>query len=246
MSNEKNLDLDIEHRDVAEDTNAIVRIAVATVSGFTRTGSAPTISLDCTNLRTLEKEVARLKGELDRCLQQGDAVFSGRRATAASRDADDHASAAAVETATPKPSLESGLSVQDVMTRELQTLRRNDPLVEAEKIMRAGHLRHVLVLEDDGKLAGLLSHRDIFYNQLSRSMGHGKFAHDSALEGFPVKQVMQTSLVTIAPEAPLGEAATLMMERGIGCLPVVDGDELVGLLTAGDFLAVLSPGVGPG
>jgi acetoin utilization protein AcuB len=52
---------------------------------------------------------------------------------------------------------------------------------------------------------------------------------------------MASDVVTIDPEAKLAEAAALMRGRQVGCLPVVAGDELVGILTEGDFLALLAP-----
>jgi hypothetical protein len=76
---------------------------------------------------------------------------------------------------------------------------------------------------------------------LSWSMGHGKRERDTALESFPVKQVMQTNVVSVDPEMPLAEAAGLMIETKIGCLPVLDGEELVGILTETDFLGLLAP-----
>jgi CBS domain-containing membrane protein len=50
---------------------------------------------------------------------------------------------------------------------------------------------------------------------------------------------MQSDVVTIAPGVALAEAAELMSERKIGCLPVVDGERLVGILTEGDFLTLI-------
>ena len=57
---------------------------------------------------------------------------------------------------------------------------------------------------------------------------------------FTAKQIMQNTVVSIDPDAPLAEAAELMQSRKIGCLPVVRDENLVGILTEGDFLALLS------
>jgi CBS domain-containing protein len=56
----------------------------------------------------------------------------------------------------------------------------------------------------------------------------------------PVKDVMATHVVTVDPALALAEAAALLREHQVGCLPVVAGDELVGILTEGDFLALLA------
>jgi CBS domain-containing protein len=85
-----------------------------------------------------------------------------------------------------------------------------------------------------------LSHRNIFYGALAWSLGHGTLAHEKALESFTVKDVMESDVVTVHPDSALSEAAATMMERKIGCLPVVESHRLVGILTEGDFLAMLT------
>ena len=126
------------------------------------------------------------------------------------------------------------------MTADVKTLRRNDQLSAADELMKVGRFRHVVVLDDDDSVAGVLSQRSIFYGALAWSLGLGTFAHQKALESFAVKDVMETDVVMVYPDSALGEAATTMMERKIGCLPVVDAHRLVGILTEGDFLAMLT------
>jgi CBS domain-containing membrane protein len=55
---------------------------------------------------------------------------------------------------------------------------------------------------------------------------------------------MSTQVMTIAPDAALREAAEMMADNKIGCIPVVDGKKLVGIITDGDFLAILTGGHG--
>ena len=81
---------------------------------------------------------------------------------------------------------------------------------------------------DDFEIAGVISQRDIFYGALAWSVGLGSAAHDKALAAVPVKQVMQGDVVTVAPETSLSEAARLMLESRVGCLPVVAAGRLVG------------------
>jgi hypothetical protein len=80
--------------------------------------------------------------------------------------------------------------------------------------------------------------RDIFFGALAWSLGQGETAHRRALEACQVKEVMPPDVVTTTPDTPLSEAASLMSERKLGCLPVPQGDTLVGILTEGDFLAL--------
>ncbi len=72
------------------------------------------------------------------------------------------------------------------------------------------------------------------------SIGYGRKAHEQLLATTPVKNVMASDVVTVDRDSPLAEAAALFREHKIGCLPVVAGDALVGILTEGDFLALLA------
>ena len=127
------------------------------------------------------------------------------------------------------------------MTRDIKTMRRNDKLSIAEELMHVGKFRHVIVLEDNSDdICGVISHRDIFHGALAWSTGQGRNAFQKSLKTIPIKDVMNTKIITITPEAPLAEASQIMLEKKIGCLPVLEGRLLVGILTEGDFLAVLS------
>ena len=89
----------------------------------------------------------------------------------------------------------------------------------------------------------IVSRRDIFHGGLAWSLGQGKAAHEKSLASYPVKQVMSAGALTTAPDAELREAGALMAERKVGCLPVVDGTKLVGILTEGDFVALITGAV---
>ena len=78
------------------------------------------------------------------------------------------------------------------------------------------------------------------YGALAWTLGQGKAAHDKALEAYPVKDVMASNLRTVDSETPLRDAASIMLEGKLGCLPVVDGGELVGIVTEGDFLFLVA------
>ncbi len=131
--------------------------------------------------------------------------------------------------------------VRDVMTQEVATLERNDRLSTADNVMRLGRIRHMPVL-DDGNLVGLVTQRDLFRGALLKALGYGLTAEQTMLDTLAVKEVMATDLVTIAPDATLQEAAGIMVERKIGCLPVVENAKLVGILTEGDFVALVAGG----
>lgn len=233
MTDAKNLTLDLDTGARSDETPA-ARIAVAEAWGFTRHGGAAIVTRDCTSLAALEREVARLKGDLDAALAEARAGFGGQ--APAARQAETRA---AEQGAQRIAALDTKLRVADLMTREVRTLGPNDQLALAEELMKQGRFRHVVVV-DDGRVVGVLSQRDIFYGALAWSLGQGRRAHEQLLATTVVKDVMTSHVVSVDPNAPLAEAATLLREKKIGCLPVVAGDELVGILTEGDFLALIA------
>jgi CBS domain-containing membrane protein len=89
-------------------------------------------------------------------------------------------------------------------------------------------------------VVGVVSQRDIVLSGISWALGIGKSAHEKALETCLVKDVMTGSIDTVDPDADLQEASKLMTSRKIGCLPVVAGGVLEGILTEGDFVATLT------
>jgi CBS domain-containing membrane protein len=129
------------------------------------------------------------------------------------------------------------VKVRDLMSHEVTTLGRNQTLSVAEELMNLQRIRHLPVVEEDGRLAGIVSQRDLFHSGLVRALGYGRHASAQVRDMLPVKEVMSTEVTTTEPEASLEEAARLMCEKKIGCLPVVDKGRLVGILTEGDFVA---------
>lgn len=128
-------------------------------------------------------------------------------------------------------------TVADLMSREVITLQRNDRLVLAEEMMQMSRIRHLPVVNENGRLVGIVSQRDLFHSALVKALGFGTVAKDKTLGSIAVKNVMRDPVVTTTPQTPLRDAARLMLERKVGCLPVVEGDTLVGILTEGDFVS---------
>lgn len=128
--------------------------------------------------------------------------------------------------------------VRDIMTAEVTTLGRNDSLLLAKDIMTLGRVRHFPVIDDD-EVVGVVSQRDLYKASLGSVMKYGEKAQRTFLEGIAVKEVMVDPL-TIPPEASVQEAARLMLENKIGCLPVLDGAQLVGIVTETDMLQLVA------
>jgi CBS domain-containing membrane protein len=132
------------------------------------------------------------------------------------------------------------LSVRQVMTTGPTTLKRNEKLTLAEDILQLGRIRHLPVIDDDddGKLIGIVSQRDLLRGALAQALGYGEHGRRKLLDTLLVKEVMATEVATTSPDTLLADAARILAERKIGCLPVVDNGRLVGILTEGDFVAL--------
>jgi len=131
-----------------------------------------------------------------------------------------------------------GLRVRDVMTAEVTTLQRNDKLTLADDIMRLGRIRHLPVIDENGQLAGIVTQRDLFRGALAKALGYGERAQRQLMDTLVVKEVMTSEVITTTPDTPLAEAAHVLVERKIGCPPVVEAGRLVGIITEGDFVAL--------
>jgi len=128
-------------------------------------------------------------------------------------------------------------TVRDIMSAEVTTLGRNDTLLLAKDIMNLGRIRHFPVVEDD-ELVGVVSQRDLYRASLGTVMQYGEKAQRAFLESIVVKEIM-VDPISIGPDATVGDAARLMMEHKIGCLPVLEDKRLVGIVTETDMLQVV-------
>ena len=121
-------------------------------------------------------------------------------------------------------------TVEQFMTRDLFTVRPEDTIELAANLMNWKNVRHVPVEDHKGNLIGIISQRDLV-KLISRNASKGE-------NDIVVRDVMVTDIISVASETATLEALNLMREKRIGCLPVVKGKHLVGLITAHDFLTV--------
>ncbi len=128
-------------------------------------------------------------------------------------------------------------TVRDIMTVEVTTLGRNDTLLLAKDIMNLGRIRHFPVVEDD-EVVGVVSQRDLYRASLGTVMQYGEKAQRAFLDSVVVKEIMADP-ISIGPGATVQDAARLMIEHKIGCLPVLEGSRLVGIVTETDMLQVV-------
>lgn len=122
--------------------------------------------------------------------------------------------------------------VSSLMTTDLFTVNEEDVIDLVASLMDWKHIRHVPVEDNAHRLVGLVTHRTLL-RVLSREYGESQ-------RPIPVKEIMHTDLVTVAPETSTLEAMRLMKKHRVACLPVVENDRLVGILSERDFMKIFT------
>ena len=130
------------------------------------------------------------------------------------------------------------MQVREMMSKDIEVVDRNDTLLAVEERMAAKQLRHLPVLEQ-GDIVAIVTQRDLFKAAMSSTMGYGEKAQQAYLQSVRVKEIMTYPVVTVAPDISVAAAAEMMINKGIGCLPVVDDHKLIGIVTKTDLLRCL-------
>ena len=121
------------------------------------------------------------------------------------------------------------------MSSPVEILNVGDSLDLAQHLMKAGRIRHLPVVDGEERLIGLVTHRKLLAAWVNHDDPHHERPRDVARQ-IPVDMLMETNVVSIGPNASAAEAARLIDTKKIGCLPVVDGGKLVGIVTEADFV----------
>ncbi len=123
--------------------------------------------------------------------------------------------------------------VEDVMSRELVTLKPGDDLALAESVMHLGRIRHLPVVSPSGHLLGLVTHRELLRAFASRD--------GTPAAAVRAEEMMTRQVVTVSPKTTLRRALVAMLHNKFGCLPVVDvSGALVGIVTEYDLVKFAS------
>ncbi len=133
--------------------------------------------------------------------------------------------------------------VYEVMTPQPITVRPESDYLAAIALMRAGRFRHLPIVDREERLVGLISDRDLAAVRVDAPLQQDLTGSGTLVR---VEEVMQREVITVPPEYPLEEAARLMVEHHIGCLPVVRDGQVIGILTDTDifhqFVRILGGG----
>ena len=137
------------------------------------------------------------------------------------------------------PSLGKKITVSDHMSDEVVTIQRSTTLLEAHNLMGTKRIRSLPVVEE-GKIIGLVTRTDLMSIYPSRPAIQNSQDTSYNVLAQPVEKVMVPEIITIAPDAELPEAARIMLEKKIHCLPVVDENcKMLGIITESDLFLVL-------
>ena len=132
--------------------------------------------------------------------------------------------------------------VSELMTSEVFTLTPDDNLSTLRDLMAERSVRHVPVVDREGDLVGLVTHRDLLRTSLVDQADTPLFLEQAVLGRLKVGDLMTRDVEAIGPETDVREAAQLMYENKFGCLPVVEGRRLVGIITGADFVRRMARG----
>lgn len=130
-------------------------------------------------------------------------------------------------------------TVDSIMARRLRTVAPEYTLADVQEIFEKEHFRHLPVLEGN-RLIGMISRTDLmritYGVALANDAGDGDEVNDLLLASTSVGEAMSTQLITLESGAPATEAARLMVHEQINAIPVLDNNDLVGMVTSTDLL----------
>ncbi len=127
--------------------------------------------------------------------------------------------------------------VRKKMKRDLVTITKDERMTIAKKIMQEKNIRHLPVV-DGKKLIGLVTNMDIRKAEASPATSLEIRELHYLLDKIKVSEIMTRNVITIHPDTSVEEAATLLHDNKIGCLPVVEDGNLAGIITENDVMEI--------
>ncbi|MDH5203674.1 MAG: CBS and ACT domain-containing protein [Nitrospirota bacterium] len=128
--------------------------------------------------------------------------------------------------------------VSNWMTKNVFAVTPDDSISDAVRMMKENGIKHLPVVEGD-RVRGILSDRDIKEFTPSKATTLDIYELHYLLAKTKIKEVMKKQVITTTPDAPIEEAAMIMYDQNIGCLPVVENERLVGIISDKDIFRAL-------
>lgn len=139
------------------------------------------------------------------------------------------------------------MTVGDVMTRDVVTIKMNEPVEEAARLLLENRISGLPVVDEEFNLVGILSESDLIHKAEPlppSALYYGdreKFLKEMwKIKAAQVREVMTEEVISVSPEEGVDRAATLMLDKGVKRLPVVEGKKVVGMVTRADILKALA------
>lgn len=136
--------------------------------------------------------------------------------------------------------------VKDRMTRNPITVTPDTTHKQAAELMREHNIHHLPVVSKEGKVVGIVVEEDLLAAQPSPATTLSIYEIHYLLSRLKLKDIMSHPVYSTTPDCPLEEAARLMLENGIGCLPIMENDTMVGIITDTDIFQSLVAILGGG
>ncbi len=145
-------------------------------------------------------------------------------------------------------------TARDIMTRDVVTVKTDQLISDLSKLFLENHFNGVPVLDDDGKLVGVVTQGDLIEQNKNLHIptvialfdavlfleSEKKFEDDvKKLTGSKIEDIYHKNPVTVSPDTDINEITTLMAEKDIHTLPVLDGDKLVGIIGKKDVIQAM-------
>jgi len=128
------------------------------------------------------------------------------------------------------------LTVKDWMSTPVLSLTENDSLHDARELMDQHRIRHIPIVNVQGEFVGLTSHRDMLSATISQLAELDPETQQEIDAGIPLREIMSMETATLSPDDSIRNAAEILLNNKFGCMPVLEGNKLVGILTEADFL----------
>lgn len=128
------------------------------------------------------------------------------------------------------------LLVRDLMSVPVKAVGPTSPLRDVIRLMEEGNIRHVPVVDEQQRLLGIVSHRDVLRSQEGSLSGAPTVEQAHMNRWIEARWLMTKEVRTVNPDTPALEAALTMRSHGHGCVPVVERGMLVGMVTESDFV----------
>lgn len=149
----------------------------------------------------------------------------------------------------------ANLTARDIMTGEVATVSPEASVRELAELLARIGVSGVPVVDEDGRLVGIVTEGDVILQDADLHFPHyvqilESFIYLESVRKFEerfrkafgakVGDIMSTELVTVAPETPVSDVATVMADKNVNRVPVVDGTRLVGIITRGDIVRAIA------